>query len=323
MKEFVIDKNSENQRIDKYLKKLLSKASLSLIYKMIRKKDIKVNGKRVDRSYILKQGDIVSMFLYEDRFKELSEPISIFDLNIEFSVIYEDNLILIVNKPAGLLIHEDNNNEINTLSNQVLCYLYQKGEYNPSENIGFVPGPVHRLDRNTSGMVIFGKTMKALQDLNEMMKQRRCIEKSYLTIVKGKCNNGELVDYVIKDKEKGIMKVVSKTIANALTMDTIVKVLEYNNNMSLLEVKIVTGRTHQIRVHLSYHGNPIIGDSKYGDFEFNKYIKKKYHLNHQFLHAYRLSFIQPIGCMKYLEGQTFICPLPKGLKLIKDNIFSK
>ena len=321
MKEFIIDKNHENQRLDKYVKKLLSRASTTLIYKMIRKKDIKVNGAKVKENYILKKGDVVSMFLYEDRFKELSEPLTLYDLKIEFDVVYEDDKILIVNKPAGLLVHEDENEAMNTLSNQVLNYLYQKGEYDPIADLGFVPGPVHRLDRNTSGLVIFGKTMKALQDLNEMMKKRHCIDKTYLTICKGYMESQEMIDYVKKDADNKMMRIVSKDSQGALKMHTIVEKMKYKNDMTLLKVKLITGRTHQIRIHLSSHDHPIIGDSKYGDFEFNKIIKKNYHLDHQFLHAYSLTFTKPIGCIKYMEGKTITTPLPKKLNQIKISIF--
>lgn len=321
MKRIIIDQNHANQRIDKYLKKLLCQAPSQLIYKMIRKKDVKVNGKKVKENYILQENDEVSLFLYEDKFQEYAKPQTIFDLKIQFEVIYEDQNILIVNKPAGLLVHEDMKDEINTLSHQVLTYLNQKGEYDPYKNLGFTPGPVHRLDRNTSGLVIFGKTMRALQDLNEMMKKRYCIEKKYLTICKGYIESSELIGYMKKDKDQSLVKVVSQNDPDALKMHTIVELVESNQEFSLLKVQLITGRTHQIRVHLSSVGHPIIGDSKYGDFMLNKRIKKEYHLNHQFLHAYQIKFIKPIGCLKYLQDQTMTSPLPKDLLNIKRKIF--
>ena len=322
MKILIIDKNHANQRIDKYLKKLLCNAPSQLIYKMLRKKDVKVNGVKVKENYILKENDEVSLFLYEDKFKEYSQATTIYDLKIEFDVLYEDEHILVVNKPAGLLVHEDINEEFNTLSNQVLTYLYQKGEYDPEMDLGFTPGPVHRLDRNTSGIVIFGKDMRALQDLNEMMKLRHCIDKTYLTICKGYVESKELIGYVKKDGDQSLVKMVSKDSEGALKMHTIVESIISRKDFSLVKVKLVTGRTHQIRIHLSSDHHPLIGDSKYGDFELNKEIKKKYHLNHQFLHAYSICFIKPIGSLKYLENKTIISPLPKELDKIKRDIFS-
>ena len=321
MKKLVIDKNHENQRIDKYLKKLLCRAPSQLIYKMLRKKDVKVNGVKVKENYILKENDVVDLFLYDDKFKEYTQPQTIFDLKIEFDVLYEDENILVVSKPAGLLVHEDIHEDMNTLDHQVLTYLHQKGEYDPEVDLGFVPGPVHRLDRNTSGIVIFGKTMRALQDLNEMMKKRHCIEKTYLTICEGYMPSSDLIGYVKKESDQSLMKIVSKNTPGALMMHTIVKNVDYRDGYSLVEVRLVTGRTHQIRIHLSSEGHPIMGDSKYGDFEWNKMIQKKYHLQHQFLHAYQIEFVKPIGSLKYLQDKTIVCPLPAKLKHIKNTIF--
>lgn len=322
MKTLIIDKNHANQRIDKYLKKLLCQAPSQLIYKMLRTKDVKVNGVKVKENYILKEGDEVSLFLYEDRFQEYTRPQTIFELKIEFDVLYEDEQILVVYKPAGLLVHEDINEDMNTLDHQVLTYLYQKGEYDPKDSLGFTPGPVHRLDRNTSGIVIFGKTMQALQALNEMMKKRHCIEKTYLTICKGYMTSQELIGYVKKDSNQSLMKIVSQDTQGALKMHTIIESVISSKDYSLLKVKLVTGRTHQIRIHLASVHHPVIGDRKYGDFECNRIMKKKYRLDHQFLHAYQICFVKPIGCLKYLQNKVITCPLPKELLKIKQDIFS-
>lgn len=321
MKTLIIDEAHENQRIDKYLKKLLVKAPSSLVYKMLRKKDVKVNGKRVKENYILRLGDEVSLFLYDDKYAAYTEPTVIADVPISFDVAYEDEHILIVNKPAGILVHEaDDENQV-TLTHQVLRYLYDRGAYDPEEDLGFTPGPVHRLDRNTSGLVIFGKDMRALQDLNEMMKQRHCIEKHYQTIVKGRMQDAVLKNYVKKNEEEGKMYLVSPETAGALYMETHVRVIKARQEASLCDVQLITGRTHQIRVHLASCGHPVMGDRKYGDFAWNRQIRARYHLNHQFLHAYQLRFIRPIRSLKYLTGKTITCDLPAELNQISDDIF--
>lgn len=321
MKKIQITENDANQRIDKYIKKLLVNAPTNFIYKMFRKKDIKVNGKKVNEKYILKNNDVVEMFLYEDKFKEFTATKNIYNVKKTFKVLYEDNHVLIVYKPAGLLVHEDKNESVNTLTNQVLSYLADKNELDLSRENTFMPGPVHRLDRNTSGIVIFGKTLAALQVLNEMIKQRHCIEKSYLTICKGKVNQKRnLKGYIVKLEDQAQVKLVSKDYPGALTMETIVKPVKYNNDYSKVEVTLVTGRMHQIRVHLSSIDHPIIGDRKYGDFELNKFIKKEFGLNHQLLHAYKIRFVKTFGVLAYLQDKEIVCPVPKQFEKIENSL---
>ena len=321
MKKIQITENDANQRIDKYIKKLLVNAPTNFIYKMFRKKDIKVNGKKVNEKYILKNNDVVEMFLYEDKFKEFTATKDIYNVKKTFKVLYEDNHVLIVYKPAGLLVHEDKNESVNTLTNQVLSYLANKSELDLSRENTFMPGPVHRLDRNTSGIVIFGKTLAALQVLNEMIKQRHCIEKSYLTICKGKVNQKRnLKGYIVKLDDQAQVKLVSKDYPGALTMETIVKPVKYNNDYSKVEVTLITGRMHQIRVHLSSIDHPIIGDRKYGDFELNKFVKKEFGLNHQLLHAYKIRFVKSFGILAYLQDKEIFCPVPKLFEKIENRL---
>lgn len=321
MKKIQITENDANQRIDKYIKKLLVNAPTNFIYKMFRKKDIKVNGKKVNEKYILKNNDVVEMFLYEDKFKEFTATKDIYNVKKTFKVLYEDNHVLIVYKPAGLLVHEDKNESVNTLTNQVLSYLANKNELDLSRENTFMPGPVHRLDRNTSGIVIFGKTLAALQVLNEMIKQRHCIEKSYLTICKGKVNQKRnLKGYIVKLDDQAQVKLVSKDYPGALTMETIVKPVKYNNDYSKVEVTLITGRMHQIRVHLSSIDHPIIGDRKYGDFELNKFVKNEFGLNHQLLHAYKIRFVKSFGILAYLQDKEIVCPVPKLFEKIENRL---
>ena len=321
MKKIQITENDANQRIDKYIKKLLVNAPTNFIYKMFRKKDIKVNGNKVNEKYILKNNDVVEMFLYEDKFKEFTATKDIYNVKKTFKVLYEDNHVLIVYKPAGLLVHEDKNESVNTLTNQVLSYLANKNELDLSRENTFMPGPVHRLDRNTSGIVIFGKTLAALQVLNEMIKQRHCIEKSYLTICKGKVNQKRnLKGYIVKLDDQAQVKLVSKDYPGALTMETIVKPVKYNNDYSKVEVTLITGRMHQIRVHLSSIDHPIIGDRKYGDFELNKFVKKEFGLNHQLLHAYKIRFVKSFGILAYLQDKEIVCPVPKLFEKIENRL---
>jgi len=312
MYQVIVDKNSDGQRADKFIKKLLPLAPASFVYKMFRKKDIKINGVKATEKTMVRAGDVVDMFLYEDKVKAFQEEVQIENIPTHFTVVYEDENILVVNKPCGLILHEDDKEKKQTLVNEVLAYLYRNGAYDPHTSQGFVPGPVHRLDRNTSGLVIFGKTFEALKDLNEMVRLRHCIEKRYLTIVAGEIKkDGHLLGYMKKDEDKQKCFMVSSSTPGALTMETKYRVLKHQKDYSYLEVELVTGRTHQIRLHMASISHPVIGDRKYGNFEVNKYVKEKYGLHHQLLHAYQLTFKRSFGSLSYLNGKV-IRAMPDG-----------
>lgn len=311
MKEKVITKQESSQKIEKYIRKSFPTLSLSLIYKLFRKKDIKVNGKPVTKDYVVKEGDVIRVYVVE--YKEENNEFK--PIKQEFKVVYEDENVLLVNKPEGLLVHEgDEGNDKNTLNKQVLSYLYEKGEYDPNVK-GFTPSAAHRLDRNTSGLVFYGKTIVALQELFELFKDHNDISKYYLTLVKGKTlNKGVIEARLLKDEKSKTVR-VSKNGAEAITK---YRTLKSNNEFSLLEVELLTGRTHQIRVHMASINHPIIGDQKYGDFELNNKLK----INHQVLCAYKIYLHQLKGNLAYLSNTTFEIELDKKDKDIIDKLLS-
>lgn len=314
MLEIVINHSEANQKVFKFVKKYLNNAPLSLIYKIFRKKDVKVNGKRVNEDYILKENDYVQIYVPND-FTNISETKELKETKITFEVLYEDENLLAVYKPQGLLVVEDENESTNTLSNQVLVYLANKNEYDVKTK-GFTPAPVHRIDRNTSGIVLIAKNMLASQELTKMFKERTNIVKSYLALVKGILKGkGEINKNLIKDDNKSFVRVCKSN--EGMTALTLYEVKEHIQNYSLVSLTLKTGRTHQIRVHMSSIDHPLIGDAKYGDFELNKLFKKNYHWEKQFLHASEVSFEGINGPLSYLNSVKITSPLPhENIKLL-------
>ena len=320
MKEILITKENSNQRIDKYIRKFLNDAPLSLIYKTFRKKDIKINGKPVKENYILKDGDLLRIYISDSQIEEFNKPKDIKTIKSSINVIYEDENILIVLKPKGILTHGDEREKRLTLSNQVLSYLYNKGEFK-NDGYGFIPSPCHRLDRNTSGLVIFAKNVISSQIIMEKLKTHEEIQKEYILLVKGKTEQSGIIDVPLKkDEVKGTVKVASLKDGGK-SAKTIYKRLKFTEEYSLVEANLVSGRTHQLRVHFSYIKHPILGDSKYGDFELNRKFKNQFNYENQFLHAYKLIFNIKTGHLAYLNGREFIGPLPKKESDIIKKIF--
>ncbi len=314
-----ITENEEKQRLDRFLRKYFKNASLSYIYKLVRK-NVKVNGRRVPQNTLLQLGDEVTIYISEEEAESFMPKNSVKRIKRQFRIAYEDDNIIIVEKPYGLLTHGTSEEKTNTLANQVIGYLIETQAYNPRKDITFVPSPVNRLDRNTTGLVIFGKNYASLKSLNKMMRERDYIKKYYLTIVAGKVEKElKLADWMIKDTESNKI-IVNQDISGKL-METIARPVVSKGQYTLLEVELITGRTHQIRAHLAKAGYPIIGDAKYGDRHINDRMRKQFSLTSQFLHSYRLYFNDSLPPLEYMKGKEIRSSLPKNLKSIKEGLF--
>ncbi len=323
MVKIIVEKNDENQRLDRFLRKYLKSAPLSMIYKLIRK-DVKVNGRRAGEDYMLEEGDEITLYMSEAEADGYRIKKSFAKSKRTFKVLYEDDNILAAYKPGGLLTHGDRNEKKNHLANQVVDYLIEQGAYNPRNEKTFTPAPANRLDRNTTGIVLFGKTSEALRELNFMIREHGYVNKYYLTVVRGSMKEPLfLKGRMEKSHETNTVKVTDGDSGDGKVMETVARPIKTANGYTLVEVELVTGRTHQIRAHLASAGYPVIGDTKYGDAKTNLIIERKYRLTTQLLHAYRLQFERGRGCLEYLDGQEIYCELPENFRCIKDDIFDK
>ena len=322
MIKITIGKNEQNQRLDKFLRKYLENAPLSFIYKTIRK-DVKVNGKRGREDTLLQLDDELTLYLSDDDLRKFKRKERQVKAKRQFRIAYEDDNIIVVEKPFGLLTHGDHTEKKNHLTNQVVDYLIEKGDYNPRVERTFSPAPVNRLDRNTTGLVLFAKNYMALQELNRLMREKNRIRKSYMTIVSGNLKDKLVLrDRMVKDSKNNRVTVVSEE-EEGLLMETIVTPVFSNDRYTLVQVEIITGRTHQIRAHLAKAGYPVIGDVKYGDRRVNSFVNKKFGLSTQLLHAYRLEFDLEGSSLAYLTGKSVEAQLPYEFMKIQKELLGR
>lgn len=305
MKSFVISQNDAGQRLDKFIHKCVPLLPQSLLYKYIRTKRIKVNSKRAEISTRLAVGDTVDMYIGDEFFAKTEKRYDFLDAPKSLNIIYEDENILLADKKQGVLCHPDDKEYVDTLIGRVKRYLYEKGEYRPDEENSFVPSLVNRIDRNTGGIVIAAKNAEALRILNEKMKNRE-LHKYYLCVVVGAPpkKSDTLTGYLVKDEKKNEVKISKAAVEGAKTAKTKYTVIDSVDGLSLVEVELLTGRTHQIRAHMASIGCPLLGDGKYGS---NKTNKKFGGYKKQLLYSYRLQFDfqSDAGILNYLDKQSF------------------
>ena len=321
MKELEINANEAGQRFDKYLKKYLKEAPDSFLYKMLRKKNIVLNGKKADGREKLAAGDRVKLFLSEETVEKFSGGAPLKKVSagliqeelchrIAPDILYEDSHVLLVNKPSGVLSQKAASGDISMVE-YVTAYLLENGQLAEGELRTFRPSVCNRLDRNTSGIIAAGKSLAGLQALSELFRERG-MGKYYLCIVRGELEETAYIRGFLKRDMKAHKVRVSeeKEGEDWLPIETEYIPLAQSSRMTLLKVHLITGRTHQIRAHLASEGHPVLGDYKYGDRAFNEVFRKKYAVKDQLLHAYELRMPKLGGALLGLSEKNITAPVP-------------
>ena len=304
MKEFTIGKNDAGQRLDRFLAKSVPLLPASLAQKYIRIKRIKLNGGRAERDSRLQTGDVLQLYINDEFFETPREDNAFLTVAApKLNIVYEDDEILLVDKRPGLAVHPHDGAEYGrTLIDHIQAYLYQKRQWRPREENSFTPALCNRIDRNTGGIVIAAKTAEALRVMNQKIKDRE-LDKRYLAIIEGtpKRKEGSLTGYLFKDAKKNRVFVTDTPQPGSKSCRTDYKVLASKNGLSLVECKLITGRTHQIRAQFAHAGHPLLGDGKYGK------LNKNFDRSYQALYSYKLSFdfTTDAGGLNYLNGKQF------------------
>ena len=309
MREIVIEKNEAGQRLDKFLAKYMNEASKSFFYKMMRKKNITLNGKKCEGNEKLAEGDVVKLFLAEDTIEKFSSVQVQEVKKVDLDILYEDDEIILVNKPAGMLSQKAKETD-ESLVEYLIDYLLDSGKLTKEDLRSFRPSVCNRLDRNTSGLVAAGCSLAGLQKLSAMFKDRS-LHKYYLCVVSGSVKEKKRIEGFLKKDEKSNQVTISqKELPDSAPICTEYEPLMETESYTLLKVTLITGRTHQIRAHLASIGHPIVGDMKYGNQRVNEEAKRQYHIHSQMLHSWKLVFPQMEEPLAHLSGKSFTAPLP-------------
>ncbi|CDA14773.1 Ribosomal large subunit pseudouridine synthase C [uncultured Clostridium sp.] len=322
MQELHVTANEAGQRLDKLLAKFLNQAPKSFLYKMMRKKNIVLNGKKCTGNEKLKQGDSIKLFFSDETIEKFSAETYVTPKKEKINmlpIIYEDEQVLLMNKPVGVLSQKAKDSDVSAVE-ILINYLIETNQLSKEQFRTFHPSICNRLDRNTSGILVAGKTLPALQEMNRFFKERT-IAKYYRCLVKGRVikNEDYIKGYLVKDQKTNKVSITKKKTEEGVPIETEYCVIQSNDEVSLLEVHLITGKTHQIRAHLASIGHPIIGDYKYGDKQINEMYRQEYGLKSQLLHAYRLEMPSSDGSLAYLNDKKFVAELPdKFIKICKD-----
>ena len=305
MRELTIGKNDAGQRLDRFVAKSLPLLPSALLQKYIRLKRIKCNGIRAQRDQRLREGDVLQLYINDEFFDKPREDnlfLTLFKPSL--TIVYEDENLMLLDKRPGLVVHADETEKVNTLINHIQAYLYQKREWNPKWENAFTPALCNRIDRNTGGIVIAAKNAETLRIINKKIRDRE-IDKRYLCITVGapRPPKGRVQVFLVKDEKKKEVSVRDQPVPGGKTAITTYETLDRRGELSLVEVGLETGRTHQIRATFAHMGYPLLGDGKYGRGDVNR----RYGETRQALYSYKLTFDFPTdaGLLNYLKGRTF------------------
>ena len=319
MRSIIVSEKEAGQRLDKFLGKYLSKAPKSFVYKMLRKKNIKLNGKKAEGSEKLAVEDEIKLFLSDETIENFSEKVEVVKVDHNLDILYEDENVLIINKPAGVLSQKAQKDDI-SLIEHITAYLLESGQITKEQLKSFHPGVCNRLDRNTSGIIIAGKTLLGLQTMSDLLKTRN-IDKYYQCIVKGKITKKQCIEgYLEKNRSHNKVTITKEAKEGADFIKTEYEPLVATEDFTLLKVKLLTGKSHQIRAHLHSIGHSVIGDGKYGDVPTNKMLRKEYKLKHHLLHSWQLVLPELPEAFAGISGKMIEAPVPDYFEKLKSEL---